>query len=266
MNLKVPAKLRHGFTPIVTSPQSGIEYIDFGVLKLNEGESFSIEANPERETGIVILSGTCEITSSGNTWKDLGGRTSVFDGPATGIYLPPGTGCDITATSKMEAAIATAPADRPGEIVVVRPEDVKIHLARGKGFFVRDVHDIIVDNVPAQRLMIGETFNRPGEWSSYPPHKHDVDDPPNEVKLEEIYFYKLYPSQGFGMQRIYSPERGINDAYVVENDDTILIPFGYHPVAAAPGYKLYYLWVLAGENRVMKPREDPIHSWVWEGA
>ncbi len=266
MNLKVPANLKHGFTPIVTAPQSGIQYIDFGVLRLNEGESFSIEGNPNRETGIVVLSGTCELTSGGRTWKDLGGRASVFDGPATGIYLPPGADCTITATSETEAAIATAPADRPGEIAVVRPEDVKIHFARGKGFFVRDVHDIIVDNVPAQRLMIGETFNRPGEWSSYPPHKHDVNAPPNEVKLEEIYFYKLHPPQGFGMQRIYSPERGINDAYVVENDDTILIPFGYHPVAAAPGYKLYYLWVLAGENRVMKPREDPAHSWVWEGA
>ncbi len=266
MNLKVPASLGHGFTSIVTAPQSGIEYIDFGVLRLNNGESFSKEGDPKRETGIIILSGTCEFTAGGKTWKSLGRRKTVFDGPATGVYLPPGEGYTITATGELETAIATAPADRSGEIVVVRPEDVIIHSARGKGLFVRDVHDIIVDNVPAQRLMIGETFNQPGEWSSYPPHKHDVESPPDEVKLEEVYFYKLDPPQGFGMQRIYSPERGVNDAYVVENNDAILIPFGYHPVAAAPGYRLYYLWMLAGRNRVMRPREDPTHSWVWDAA
>ncbi len=263
MNLKVPARVEHGFTAIVTAPQNGIEYIDFGVLRLGKGESFSWEGDPGRETGIVILSGTCDLEAGGKTWEALGGRTSVFDGPATGIYLPPGEGYAITATSELESAIATAPANLPGEVVVVRPEDVVVHEARGKGLFVRDVHDIIVDNVPAQRLMIGETFNRPGEWSSYPPHKHDVEAPPDEAKLEEVYFYKISPPQGFGMQRIYSPELGINDAYVVENNDTILIPYGYHPVAAAPGYRLYYLWMLAGRNRVMRPREDPAHSWVW---
>ncbi len=263
MNLKVSTKLKNGFTSIVTSPQAGIEYIDFGILKLKPGENFTGPKLEDRETGIVILSGKCKIEAGGKTWGDLGRRKSVFDGPATGMYIPPVTGYSITALSDLEAAIATAPADRKGEITLINPEDVIIHQARGKGLFVRDVHDIIVDNVPAQRLMIGETFNRPGEWSSYPPHKHDVEAPPEEVKLEEIYFYKIDPPQGFGMQRIYSPERGINEAYVIENNDTILIPFGYHPVAAAPGYRLYYLWVLAGENRAMKPREDPAHSWVW---
>ncbi len=263
MNLKRSVSLGNGFTTIVTAPQDGIEYIDFGVLKLEPGQSFSVAGDPGRETGIVILSGMCRFEAGGRVWDDLGGRKSVFDGPATSMYLPPSAGYTIVAITDLEAAIVTAPADRAGEVVVIRPEDVVIHEARGKGLFVRDVHDIIVDNVPAQRLMIGETFNRAGEWSSYPPHKHDVETPPDEVKLEEIYFYKLDPPQGFGMQRIYSPERGINEAYVVENDDTVLMPFGYHPVAAAPGYRLYYLWVLAGKSRVMKPREDPAHSWVW---
>ncbi len=264
MGLKVSVELKEGYTPIVTAPQDGIQYLDFGILRLSSGNRFSHDGDAGHETGIVILSCTCDFESSGKRWTELGGRKDVFGGPATGIYLPPGKAYTIMATSYLEAAIVTAPADRAGEIVVIRPEDVATHAARGKGLFVRDVHDIIVGNVPAQRLMIGETFNRPGQWSSYPPHKHDVEAPPDEVKLEEIYFYKLYPPQGFGMQRIYSPERGINDAYVVENNDTILIPYGYHPVAAVPGYRLYYLWALAGQNRVMKLREDPTHSWVWD--
>jgi 5-deoxy-glucuronate isomerase len=116
--------------------------------------------------------------------------------------------------------------------------------------------------VPAKKLLVGETYNIPGGWSSYPPHKHDVYSPGEEVCLEEIYHFRIDPPQGFGFQRIYSPERDLDEAYSIENGDTVIIPCGYHPVAAAPGYTLYYLWGLAGEKREMRPREDPGHAWV----
>jgi 5-deoxy-glucuronate isomerase len=109
---------------------------------------------------------------------------------------------------------------------------------------------------------VGETFNEPGGWSSYPPHKHDRHDPPAEVALQEVYHFRLQPRQGFGIQRMYSPERGTDEVLVVEDGDTVLIPFGYHPVVAAPGYRLYYLWALAGEGRDLRLREDPAHAWV----
>jgi 5-deoxy-glucuronate isomerase len=113
-----------------------------------------------------------------------------------------------------------------------------------------------------QNLIVGETINPPGNWSSSPPHKHDVDDLPMESKLEEVYFYKLKPQQGFGLQRIYSDDGDLDEAYVIRDGDTVAFPRGYHPVVAAPGYQLYYLWVLAGEKRIMCPNDDPDHAWV----
>ena len=105
-------------------------------------------------------------------------------------------------------------------------------------------------------------MNRPGQWSSYPPHKHDTEIPGVETRLEEIYFYKVNPKQGFGYQRIYTGDRALDLAVTVENDDLVMIPKGYHPVAAAPGYSVYYLWALAGPERRMTPHDDPQHEWV----
>jgi 5-deoxy-glucuronate isomerase len=109
---------------------------------------------------------------------------------------------------------------------------------------------------------VGETFNDPGGWSSYPPHKHDVHDPPRQALLQEVYYFRLDPPQGFGIQRLYSPERGLDMTFTVQDGDTVLIPYGYHPVVAGAGYRLYYLWALAGQGRSMYLQEDPDHVWV----
>ncbi len=263
VNLKIHAAFQHGYTPVVDRPMAGIERLQFGILRLRAGERFSFDPLPARETGVVILSGRCTIETPDVRWPDLGQRNSVFDGPATAVYLPPRTAYAVVAHTALEVAVVTAPAEQGAEPTLILPEDVIIHRERGRPGFLRDVHDIIVSQVPAEHLLLGETFNRPGEWSSYPPHKHDVHNPPQEVALEEIYFYKLDPPQGFGLQRIYSPERGVDTAYVIQNDDTVLLPWGYHPVVAAPGYRLYYLWFLAGEGRELHPNEDPAHAWVW---
>ncbi|HEU5394485.1 MAG TPA: 5-deoxy-glucuronate isomerase, partial [Candidatus Methylomirabilis sp.] len=118
---------------------------------------------------------------------------------------------------------------------------------------------------PAKRLLVGETFNRAGEWSSYPPHKHDRAAYPEESKMEEVYLFKVDPPQGFGLQRFYSPERGVDTAVILRNNSVTRIPWGYHPVAAAPGYRLYYLWMLAGEDRNYALADDPAHAWVKAG-
>jgi len=262
MNLHIRARLTHGYTPIVQGPTEGIKLLRFGILRLRPGERHTFEALPDRETGIVILSGNADVVANGLRWENLGQRASVFEGRAAAVYLPPRVGYSIEANSELEAAVVTAPAEKGAQPTVIRPEDVVVHERRGKPGFMRDVHDIVGSQVPAEHLLLGETFNHPGEWSSYPPHKHDVQNPPEEVALEEIYFYKIDPPQGFGLQRIYSPEKGLDVAYVLENNDTVLIPFGYHPVVGAPGYALYYLWFLAGEGRDMRPRNDPVHEWV----
>jgi 5-deoxy-glucuronate isomerase len=108
-------------------------------------------------------------------------------------------------------------------------------------------------------LLVGETFNPPGNWSSYPPHKHDGRD--GEPRLEEVYHYRIDPPQGFGHQTLYTSD-GESVTHVVRDGDAVLLPYGYHPVAAAPGYRLYYLWALAGAERRMALYEDPQHKWV----
>jgi len=130
---------------------------------------------------------------------------------------------------------------------------------RGRENYYREVHDVFVDDASVKRLLVGETFNPPGNWSSYPPHKHDGKD--GEPRLEEVYHYRVDPVQGFGHQSVYTAD-GESVTHLVKDGDAVLIPYGYHPVSAAPGYRLYYLWALAGEKRALAVHEDPQHSWI----
>jgi len=136
----------------------------------------------------------------------------------------------------------------------------------GRDNWQRTVYSALAENVAAERLLAGETVNPPGNWSSFPPHKHDRSNPPNEAVLEEIYFFRTRPAQGFGLMWTYTaaddPE-GFSTVFVIEDGDTVLLPKGYHPVVAAPGYELHYTWVLAGEERRYGAwADDPRHAWV----
>ncbi len=148
---------------------------------------------------------------------------------------------------------------------VVRPEEVGVKIV-GRENWTREINDILVGDPRVSRMLIGETFNPPGNWSSYPPHRHEKDEPPDEVKLEEVYYFRLKPAQGFGVQRIYTDDRAIDETYALEDGDVTIMPRGYHPVAAAAGYRLYYLWVLAGMTPKMLPRAAPAPAWVKDQA
>lgn len=214
------------------------------------------------ESLLVVLGGRCDLAVRGGpSWQSLGGRADVFSGAATSVYLPAGQRVEVSAEDGAEIAVVRAPAEPRGEAYRIGPDKVSRE-TRGKGSWQREVHTILDASRPAQRLLVGETYNPPGAWSSYPPHKHDQHRPPEESQLQEIYHYRFQPAQGFGIQRVYSPERGVDELLLVEHCDTVLIPFGYHPVVAAPGYRLYYLWALAGEGREMRLQEDPEHAWV----
>ena len=143
------------------------------------------------------------------------------------------------------------------------PEEIAT-VARGEGNFSRDVRDIVTAGRPATRLLVGETLNPAGNWSSAPPHKHDIDDPPREARLEEVYLFRIDPPQGFGIQGSYAKHPPQRSAFIVDDLDVVTIPAGYHPVAAAPGYRLYYLWGLAGSGRALLWNTDPDHAWVLE--
>lgn len=255
-----------GFTKIVSRGELGLKHMDFGMLRLSSGE-WSGETGDTEQALDIYLGVVSVAVASGQTFGPLGVRNGVFDGKLTVIYLPPSASYKITVLEgPVEIAIFSATAPRfVGEPMVIGPEDVII-TTPGKDNWRRDVHTALGNNVNIAKLIFGETTNPPGNWSSAPPHKHDAFNLPNEVPLEEIYYFQVDPPQGFGVIRVYT---GPNDPgpmdqiYVVEQGDTVVIPRGYHPVGAAPGYALNYTWAMAGEIR--KPGasfDDPRHSWL----
>ena len=260
MDLHIRKPVQHGFTPIVEPGQSGAQFITLGLVTLQEGEEYPFSTGDEEKVG-VILTGVCDVRGGDFGWKHAGGRQDVFDGKAAAFYLPPSVDCTITARTRLSVALAGATTDINAQPAFIEPQDVTVRKV-GKANFRRDVHDVFDDRRHAGRLIVGETFNPPGNWSSYPPHRHENDNPPEETKQEEVYFFKFRPRQGFGWQRVYTDDGRIDESYCVQDGDAVVIPRGYHPVAAAPGYELYYLWILAGETRHLRPHDDPQHQWI----
>jgi 5-deoxy-glucuronate isomerase len=262
--LKVLYSRREGFTPVIRRGKTGMQHLELGILSLSPFQSYRSKTG-EDEILLVILGGMVHLETRGRKWEFLGRRRDVFDGPATSAYLPRGSGFKLTAIGDAELALCRAKSEEDREPYVIAAEEVKVS-QRGEAGFQREIHDILPVGRPASRLIVGETFNAPGQWSSYPPHKHDQERPPLESRTEEVYLYRLDPPQGFGLQRIYGAEGGGDEALVVRNNLVVGIPEGYHPVAAAPGYRLYYLWLLAGKSRQLIPYDDPDHAWAKQGG
>lgn len=256
-NPRIRKALKPGLNTIV--PQGKMKYLSLDMLCLEKGGRHSGQSG-KSELGLVVISGKCSIIAGDKLFSHVGARSNVFSGRASAVYVPPMTDYEIKAESYLEIALCRSKARKDGKPCLVKPEEVKVKRV-GRGNWSRKVHDVIYDNVPAEHLVLGETFNPPGNWSSSPPHKHDVHNPPREAQMEEIYFFKIHPPQGFGIQRLYDGN-GHDRAYTVKNGDAIIISDGYHPVAAAPGYKLYYLWLLAGKGRRLMPKDDPDHAWL----
>ena len=212
--------------------------------------------NAKEESVLVLQQGTGSVSSAGRDWRIS--RSNVFAEPATALYLPAGVEMAVTAGQPLEAIIVSTPAEGTGKPAIVTAKDVVVN-QRGQETYRREVHDIFVRDPYVRRLMVGETFNPPGHWSSFPPHKHDGRN--GEPKLEEVYHYRIDPPQGFGYQTIYTND-GESVTHQVRDRDAVLLPYGYHPVSAAPGYRLYYLWAMAGEQRKMALYEDPAHQWI----
>jgi len=214
--------------------------------------------NTTEETILVVQQGGATLSVAGSSWHAR--RANVFTDRATALYLPPGAELTVTTEQPFEAILVSTPATGGNGPAVVTPADVVVN-QRGKGTYTREVHDIFVRDPYVRRLMVGETFNPPGHWSSFPPHKHDGRN--GEPKLEEVYHYRIDPPQGFGYQTIYTND-GESVTHQVKDRDAVLLPYGYHPVSAAPGYRLYYLWAMAGEQRALALYEDPAHRWIHE--
>jgi 5-deoxy-glucuronate isomerase len=215
---------------------------------------------PGEESVLVVQSGAATVTVAGQEF-DVS-RKDVFQERASAIYAPAGDSIAIAARSEFEGIVVSTPAIRAGSPVRVSPEDIRVN-ARGRDNYAREVHDIFVTDSVAQRIMVGETFNPAGHWSSFPPHKHDGRD--GEPVLEEVYYFRIDPPQGFGQQVIYTAD-GECVSHVVRDGDAVLLPYGYHPVSSPPGYRLYYLWAMAGAVRKLALHEDPDHQWIHQAV
>lgn len=265
MNLKYHYTAMPGYTQLVTPQTHPIHDLDFGMLTLEGSQTYQTDS-AGYEIGLVVLTGRCSIRVGNQTFERLGGRASVFDDRATGVYVPCQSSFAVQAEPEgVEIAVCRCPTQERYPIQVVRPADVIVNERGGPGHR-RYVHDIFGPQVQATTMLVGETFTIAGNWSSFPPHKHDVEALPDEVQQEELYLYKIRPVEGFGLQYFYSradsPRGELEQAVAVRSDDFTLMPYGYHPVAAPPGYDVYYLWFLAGPTRLMRPHDDPVHAWI----
>lgn len=242
----------------ITPESAGWKYVGFRVVRLAAGASYN-RVEDGREACVVVLTGTVSIMAGGESFENIGGRQTVFDGAATSVYVPAGHRYRIEAVSDAEIAICTAPGTGEGAVRLIRSDAVEV---RGQGTNKRHVRNILSDADAAESLLVVEVITPGGHWSSYPPHKHDRDAYPEETFLEETYYHRLSPSQGFAFQRVYTDERDIDETMAVEDGDVVMVPRGYHPVGAPHGYDLYYLNVMAGPRRNWVFRNDPAHEWI----
>ncbi|MDR3593162.1 MAG: 5-deoxy-glucuronate isomerase [Negativicutes bacterium] len=247
--------------------KAGEEMKHTGLALLNlEGKQGYAGASGDEELALVILSGKCNIKVNDMTFENLGDRKDVFSGKATTVYVPIKSSYAVEEATggKTELAVLSVPAKTRFQPFVVKPEEVAV-FHRGMLNWQRDVHDLLTDNADGrvERIVLGETFSYSGQWSSYPSHKHDTYNPPMENDMEEIYLFKVNPTEGFGIQVIYNDDLSTREAYMIKDGDAVGIPSGYHPVASAPGAEVYYLWVMAGNyGRKLTPNDDPKLKWL----
>jgi 5-deoxy-glucuronate isomerase len=256
----------------VTPGSAGWEFISFQARRLSKGNTWSFNSR-ENELAIIILSGSISVNSNRGSWEDIE-RENVWTSAATALYLPRDTEFNITAVRDSEFAVTWVPTDEDHEPWLIQRQDVPISI-RGGDNVSRQINDLLPPGSPVHRLILVEVYTPSGNWSSYPPHKHDVhleDEGGNlvEADLEEVYFYKIDKPDGYAYQRVYTDENSplhqagypIDALVRAKNDSAVLIPEGYHPVVSAPGYTTYYLNVLAGSAQSLANQDDPLHSWV----
>ena len=244
----------------VTPLSAGWRYVGFAVHRLSQGQALE-RTGDDRELCLVMLSGEARVGAGGQDFGRIGGRASPFEPEVWSFYAPAGTDWSVAAESDCEIALCSAPG-KPGLPPRVIPPQAVERLTRGVGSNIRHVRNILPETEPAESLLVVEVVTPGGNWSSYPSHKHDRDALPEESLLEETYYHRFSPPQGFGFQRVYTDDRSLDEAMAIEDRDVVLVPQGYHPVAAPHGYDLYYLNVMAGPRRVWRFRNEPAHAWL----
>jgi 5-deoxy-glucuronate isomerase len=270
----IPVEELHVAAPVdgvvATDPaRAGWRYLSFRTYVLAESETVALE-HPEQEAAIVTISGGgVDVTVDDERPLVLPGRRSVFEAMPWSVYVPAGSNTRLTgrplAGRRSIVAVAQAPRSGRGDAstrpIVVGPDDVEIEI-RGRGNATRQVNNMMMPGFPADRLLVCEVFTPAGNWSGWPPHRHDFDDPPREAVLEETYYYQISRPEGWAIQRVYERDGSRDRVMIVRHGDLVIVDRGYHPFASTQGYDAYYLNALAGDRRTMANTDDPDLSWV----
>ncbi|MCB0046950.1 MAG: 5-deoxy-glucuronate isomerase [Caldilineaceae bacterium] len=257
----------------VTPQAAGWGTIHFQARRLAADATWRFDCG-ENELALVMLGGVVDVASNRGDWHDVGGRANVFAGLPHALYLPPGTEFTVTARTDCEFAVAWVASNAAHSPALVTPADVPVEI-RGGDHATRQINQIMPPGFPCERLVLVEVYTPGGNWSSYPPHKHDVhrtDAAGNiiEADLDETYYYKIDRAEGYAIQRVYTDDdsplqqagRPIDATVIARNDDVVLIPEGYHPVSCPVGYTAYYLNVLAGSAQSLAAVDDPAYAWI----
>jgi 5-deoxy-glucuronate isomerase len=242
------------------SPDWG--YVGFGLYRLKAGET-AAEQTGDREVILVLVEGKAEISGGGEEFGEMGDRMSVFEKtPPHCAYIPNGADWSAKATTDCTLAVCTAPGQGGHKARRLGPEGISL-TERGKGTNTRYINNIAMeDRDVADSLLVTEVFTPSGHWSSYPPHRHDEDDYPNMTYLEETYYHRLNPDQGYGHQRVWTEDGSLDETMSVSSHDVTLVPKGHHPCGAPYGYEMYYLNVMAGPRRNWRFKNHPDHDWI----
>ena len=246
----------------ISIADAGWGYVGFGLYRLAAGQSAQ-EVTGDREVILVLVEGKARISGAGQDFGELGSRMDVFEKtPPACVYIPNGCDWAATATTACTLAVCTAPGQSGHPAAQIGPDAISM-VSRGKGSNTRYIHPIAMeDRDVADSLLVTEVFTPAGHWSSYPPHRHDEDDYPRMTYLEETYYHRLNPAQGYGHQRVWTEDGALDETMSVSNHDVVLVPRGHHPCAAPYGYEMYYLNVMAGPRRAWRFQNHPDHDWI----
>ncbi|MGH9451013.1 MAG: 5-deoxy-glucuronate isomerase [Terriglobia bacterium] len=256
------AALRGGESGVIislTREQANWDTVNFAVRKLLAGEALKDETRDE-EAAFVLLSGRLSV-DWGEGRRLVGERKDVFSNYPSAVYLPKETKFELRGETVCEIADCRAPCSARLKPRLIGPSDIRLEI-RGGGNATRQILDVIPASFPAERLLICEVYTPSGNWSSYPPHKHDVHNPPYEADLDEVYYYRINDPMGYAFQRLYNNSGTHDEIVKAVNGDVVVVRDGYHPVVAAYGYDVYYLNVLAGSEHSFANSDDPQYAYL----
>ncbi|MGV1873425.1 5-deoxy-glucuronate isomerase [Agrobacterium rosae] len=254
----------HGKVHEITPQSAGWRYVGFSLYRLREGEAIG-EATGNSEVIIVMVEGKARFNAAGKDWGELGERMNVFEKtPPHCLYVPNGEQWEASATTDCTIGVCLAPGISGHEARRIGPDGITL-TPRGIGANQRFINNIAMENEDyCDSLLVTEVFTPAGNWSSYPSHRHDEDDFPRITYLEETYYHRINPEQGFGLQRVYTDDGSLDETIAVKNHDVVLVPRGHHPCGAPHGFELYYLNVMAGPLRKWRFVADPAVQWIMD--